>query len=121
MDVDRNRVCELYSAGPGGESSGSGYRIGDRLVLSARHVIAPAVTRPGGRTLVRAIGGGRWLTAAVEWQDAALDAALISVADDNLRLSAVDSVLRWGELAGSDPVPCATPRICTDAWRRSVS
>ena len=49
MGVDRYRVCELYAAGPDAEGSGSGYRLGDRLVLTARHVIAPAVAGPGGR------------------------------------------------------------------------
>ena len=43
MGVDRYRVCELYAAGPDGEGSGSGYRLGDRLVLDR-----PACDRPGG-------------------------------------------------------------------------
>ena len=47
MGVDRYRVCELYAAGPDGEGSGSGYRLGDRLVLTARHVIAPALAGAG--------------------------------------------------------------------------
>ena len=46
MGVDRYRVCELYAAGPDAEGSGSGYRLGDRLVLTARHVIAPALAGP---------------------------------------------------------------------------
>ena len=49
MGVDRCRVCELYAAGPESEGSGSGYRVGDCLVLTARHVIAPALSGPGGR------------------------------------------------------------------------
>ena len=49
MGVDRYRVCELYAAGPESEGSGSGYRVGDHLVLTARHVIAPALSGPGGR------------------------------------------------------------------------
>ena len=59
MGVDRYRVCELYAAGPDGEGSGSGYRLGDRLVLTARHVIAPALAGAGGRVLVRPVGRDR--------------------------------------------------------------
>jgi len=44
MGVDRYRACELYAAGPDGGRSGSGYRLGDRLVLTACHVIAAALS-----------------------------------------------------------------------------
>src|SRR5512142_1113663 len=107
MGVDRYRVCELYAAGPGAEGSGSGYRLGDRLVLTARHVIAPALAGPGGQVLVRPLGAPGWLPARVEWADADADAALIVIEDEGWRAPAGESVLRWGELAGSDPVPCA--------------
>ena len=70
MGVDRYRVCELYAAGPDGDGSGSGYRLGDRLVLTARHVIAPALAGAGGRVLVRPVGVPGWLPARVEWEDA---------------------------------------------------
>ena len=74
MGVDRDRVCELYAAGPGAAGSGSGYRVGGRLVLTARHVIAPALAGPGGRVLVRPLGVAGWLPARVEWEDADADA-----------------------------------------------
>jgi tetratricopeptide (TPR) repeat protein len=107
MGVDRHRVCELYVAGPESEGSGSGYRVGDRLVLTARHVIAPALSAPDGQVLVRPAGVPGWLSARVDWQDADADAALIMIEDEGWRASAGESVLRWGELAGSEPVPCA--------------
>jgi tetratricopeptide (TPR) repeat protein len=107
MGVDRYRVCELYAAGPDVEGSGSGYRLGDRLVLTARHVIAPALAGADGRVLVRPAGVTGWLSARVEWEDADADAALIVAGDEAWRAPAGESVLRWGELAGSDPVPCA--------------
>jgi hypothetical protein len=47
VGVDRYRVCELYAASPDVEGSGSGFRLGDRLVLTARRVIAPAVALAG--------------------------------------------------------------------------
>ena len=107
MGVDRYRVCELYASGPGAEGSGSGHRLGDRLVLTARHVIAPAVAGAGGRVLVRPVGVSGWLPARVEWADADADAALAVIEDEDWRAPAGESVLRWGELAGSEPVPCA--------------
>jgi hypothetical protein len=107
VGVDRYRVCELYAAGPDGEGSGSGYRLGDRLVLTVRHVITPALDEVGGRLLVRPVGVTGWLPARVEWEDADADAALIGVEDEHWQAPAGESVLRWGELTGSDPVPCA--------------
>jgi tetratricopeptide (TPR) repeat protein len=105
--VDRYRVCELWAAGPEGEGSGSEYRLGDWLVLTARHVIAPAVAGPCGKLRVRPVGVAGWLPARVEWQDTDADAALVRIEDERWRAPAQESVLRWGELAGSDPVPCA--------------
>jgi hypothetical protein len=107
MGVDRCRVCELYAAGPESEGSGSGYRVGDCLVLTARHVIAPALSGPGGQVLVRPVGVLGWLPARVGWQDEDVDAALIVIEDEGWRAPTGESVLRWGELGGSDPVPCA--------------
>jgi len=107
MGVDRYRVCELYAAGPVEAGSGSGYRLGDRLVLTARHVITPALAGPEGQLLVRTVGVNGWLPARVEWQDADADAALIGIEDEHWQAPGRESVLRWGELAGSDPVPCA--------------
>ena len=69
MGVDRYRVCELYAAGQDAAGSGSGYRLGDRLVVTAWHVIAPAVARAGGQVLVRPVGVREWLPAGVEWQN----------------------------------------------------
>ena len=94
--------------GPGSEGSGSGYRLGDRLVLTARHAIAPALAGPGGRVLVRPADVTEWQPARVEWQDASADAALIAVEDEDWQAPGRESVLRWGEPTGSDPVPCAT-------------
>ena len=107
MGVDRYRVCELYAAGPDAEGSGSGYRVGDRLVLTARHVIAPALAGAGGQVLVRPADVSGWLPARVEWHDADADAALIGIEEENWQAPGGESVLRWGELVGSDPVLCA--------------
>ena len=105
MGVDQYRVCELYAVGPDAEGSGSGYRLSDRLVLTARHVIAPTLAGPGGRVLVRPVGVRRWLPAQVEWENA--DIALVGVEDEDWRAPAGESALLWAELTGSDPVPFA--------------
>jgi tetratricopeptide (TPR) repeat protein len=107
VGVDRFRVCELYAASPDVEGSGSGYRLGDRLVLTAQHVIAPALADADGQVLVRPVGGQEWLSARVEWENADADAALLVIEDEGWKVPARGSVLRWGELAGADPVPCA--------------
>jgi tetratricopeptide (TPR) repeat protein len=107
VGVDRYRVCELYASGLDDKSSGSGYRLGDRLVLTAQHVIAPALAGPSGRVLIRPYGVPGWMPARVEWSDGDADAALAVIEDGDWRIPANESVLRWGELAGSDPAPCA--------------
>jgi hypothetical protein len=76
-------------------------------VLTARHVIAPALAGPGGHLLIRPYGVPGWIPARVEWADADADAALTVIEDEDWQVSAGESMLRWGELAGSDPVPCA--------------
>jgi hypothetical protein len=88
MGVDRYRVTEVYAAGPHVEGSGSGYRLSDRLVLTARHVIAPALAGEGGRVLVRPAGVAGWLPARVEWEDGGADAALVVVEEEGWRAPA---------------------------------
>ncbi len=107
MGVDRYRVCEVYAAGPDSEGSGSGYRVGHRLALTARHVIAPALAGTGSRVLLRPVGVAGWLSARVAWEDAGTDAALVVVEEEGWRAPDGESVLRWGELADTDPAPCA--------------
>ena len=114
MGVDQYRVCELCAAGPDGEGSGSGYRLGNRLVLTARHVIAPALAGPdsGVLVLVRPVGVAGWLPARVEWEDAETDAvfpATQDVHDGDVRGGHVDSGIpgiwrRAGGHGGADLV-----------------
>ena len=57
--------------------------------------------------LIRPAGTGGWLRGRVEWHDPGTDAALLAIEDQGWQLPPGESVLRWGELTGSDPVPCA--------------
>ena len=136
MGVDRYRVCELWAAGPDGKGSGSGYRLGDRLVLTARHVIAPAVAGRAGKLRVRPMGVHEWLPARVEWDDADADAALIGIEDEGWRARLGSRccaggswrvvircrVRRWGSRGRRcGRMRCGIPRTCTGSWPRWVS
>ena len=73
---------------------GTGWVTG--CVLTARHVIAPAAARPGGRVLVRPVRVLGWLPARVEWENADADAALVVIEEEGWRAPGGESVLRWG-------------------------
>ena len=133
MGVDRYRVCELYAAGPGVEGSGSGYRVGDRLVLTARHVIAPALAGAGGRVLVRPVRGARVAARAGGVGGRRRRRGTDRGRGRGLAGAGGESVLRWGELAavircrarrsGSrgrrcGRTGCGIPRTCTGSWPR---
>ena len=99
--------CVSCARRAGRRGLGFGVPAGCRVVLTARHVIAPALAGPGGKLWVRPVGGAEWLPARVEWENTDADAALVGMEGEGWRPPAGESVLRWGELAGSDPVPCA--------------
>jgi HEAT repeat protein len=87
---------------------GSGYVIGPELVLTAGHVLR----LPGDDSYVPVAGDpcqvlpwgsdpeGDWIDGGVEHCDIALDLAIVSVPG----LAAGAAPVRWGRLAGSDPV-----------------
>ncbi|QZZ25278.1 trypsin-like peptidase domain-containing protein [Streptomyces sp. ST1015] len=83
--MDEARVVEIWN--PAGGRTGSGYLLGDDLVLTSCHVLDG--TPAGGAVEVRqldALGRTRWLPADVVWlpspTDADADAALLRVTDD---------------------------------------
>ena len=57
MAVDRARVAMVFAAGPVGERVGSGYAVGERLVLTAAHVLSGVAV--GDRAEVSLLGSGR--------------------------------------------------------------
>ena len=91
---DLYRVTEVFAAGPHVEGSGSGYRLGDRLVLTARHVIAAALAGEGGRVLVRPAGVAGWLPAWVEGEDAGAAAEPVGEEEVGWRAPGGEWVLR---------------------------
>jgi Trypsin-like peptidase domain len=80
---------------------GSGYLIADGLVLTAAHVLERTEGVPGqeGEVAEVACIGGGWRPATVAWVDAGRDVAVLSCPG----LQAAGEV-RWGRLAGSDPL-----------------
>jgi hypothetical protein len=95
MDLDGHRVVEVIVTGRDGSSGrGSGYRVRDRLVLTAAHVVSNVVEVTAR---FDADQPGEWpAPATVAWCDPAVDLAL-------LRLERVDGVqvrpVRFGRLA----------------------
>ena len=78
MAVDRARVAMVFAAGPAGERVGSGYAVGERLVLTAAHVLSEAGVAVGDRAEVYLLGSGSWVPGTVAWLDPVLDAALVA-------------------------------------------
>ncbi|MEX3106236.1 trypsin-like peptidase domain-containing protein [Streptomyces sp. ST1020] len=106
--MDEARVVEIWN--PAGGRTGSGYLLGDDLVLTSCHVLDG--TPAGGAVEVRqldALGRTRWLPADVVWlpspTDADADAALLRVTDDRWHPPPGPPV-RFGRVVGRDRVPC---------------
>ena len=104
MGLEESRVVRTsvpLGDGTGGYRLGSGYLIADGLVLTAAHVLGP----PGGAAISEAQGvevarpGGDWEQARVAWADAGQDVAVLACP-----VLRVEGRVRWGRLAGPDPL-----------------
>ena len=80
-------------------SVGSGYLIGNGLVLTARHVVADA----SDRCVVRTLEDKHWVAATVVWESADSDAALLRITDS---VAGGVTPVRLGRLVGDVRVPC---------------
>jgi hypothetical protein len=107
MAVDRARVAMVFAAGPAGQQNGSGYAVGERLVVTAAHVLSAAGVAVDGRAEVCLLGSESWVPGTVAWLDPVLDAALVRVDAAAPWPATGMSVLRWGRLAGAEPVLAA--------------
>src|SRR4051812_42347734 len=90
MGFDRARVVQLWvpdSNGSGG-TSGSGYRVGDDLILTAHHVVAtlplhsvdqrlPTSEAEAGGCRMAPLGASSWAVGAVVWRAEAADLAVL--------------------------------------------
>ena len=98
MGIERARVVEVHSATSPAGVVGSGYLVGERLVLTAG-----AVVGRHGPTDVRSAGTATWHSASTAWTAGPGAAALL---DLDGPLAPAGGVL-WGEITGRRPVPVA--------------
>ena len=111
-----HRVVDIYASTGQEGTYGSGYGVGDDLVLTAAHVVPEA---PG--YLVRTLDYGVF-AAALVWADRReeIDAALLRLEGAPWRDAPDRDSLRWGKLTGNE-VKCwalGFPRAQEDAERR---
>jgi hypothetical protein len=102
--VDQRRLADVRAGTPDeSRRGGTGYLIGQCLVLTARHVVVDDDGRVWPRVEVRLGGQGtrRSVGAMLVWQDSAHDAAMLRVEGVS---SAGVAPVRWGWFAGTDPV-----------------
>ncbi len=93
MGIERARVVEVRARA----GAGSGYLVGDRLVLTAAGVAGRS-----GPAEVRPAGTGRWVAASVVWSGAS-GGAVLDV-DDPSSLMASPDRMPWGRVSGRRPV-----------------
>ena len=116
LRLGAHRVVDIYASTGGAGSYGSGYAVGDDLVLTAAHVVPEA-----RGYLVRTLDYEEF-SAQIVWADRRdlVDAALLRVAGAPWRGAPDRDSLRWGRLAGNE-VKCQAlgfPRAQQDAERR---
>jgi hypothetical protein len=97
-----DRVVEVWAPADGSGTVGSGYLLGDALVLTAGHIVDRA---RGGRCEARALGSGEWRAAERVWRGEHCDAALLRFVDGNPD-SEGNPARRLGRLGGEERVPC---------------
>ena len=107
--MDRRRLADVRAGTAGAqESGGSGYMVGQRLVLTCRHVVADDQGQPWPRLEVwlghPGDGPRRRVAAAVAWVHPDRDAALLRIEGEPFTGG---SPVRWGWFTGTSPVPYA--------------
>ena len=105
--MDRRRLADVRAGTADRQrSGGSGYLVGQRLVLTCRHVVADEQGRPWPRLEVwlghPGDGPRRRADAVVAWVHPDRDAALLRIEGEPL---SGGGLVRWGWFAGPDPVP----------------
>jgi hypothetical protein len=97
----RHRVVQVWVASKDASDGtfGSGYAIGDDLVLTADHLLSES-----GWCDVRPYGGRDWFQAEVVWRGH--DVALLAVSDAPWGYAADRDALRWARVRGARPLPC---------------
>jgi tetratricopeptide (TPR) repeat protein len=102
MGVAFDRVADVRARRPDGKTSmGSGYLLGERLVLTAAHVVFTDSGAVAESVKVRPIGLQRFAAGRVVWpqQRGDVDAAVVEITDADWRPPRLRPV-RWGRLTG---------------------
>src|SRR5689334_6310090 len=104
VGLQRERIAEVWAAaGRSRGTSGSGYLISGRHILTAAHVVDTATINSRGTCHVRCLGEQEWRRARIAHHDSVHDIALLELEDSrDQEVSAV----RWGRIFGSQPVDC---------------
>jgi len=117
------RVCEVAALATPHETSGelgSGFVIGARQVLTARHVVAPE-RFPATAWRVRPVGSEDWLDAELVHSSPIADLAVLELSTPhNIDALGLPLGVRWGRLASGDPVVARTAGF-PDARRVRIS
>src|SRR5690349_14298589 len=105
--MDRRRLADVRAGTADQQrSGGSGYLVGQRLVLTCRHVVADEQSRTWPRLEVwlghPADGLRRRVAAEVVWVHPDRDAALLRIEGE---LFTGGGLMRWGWFVGASPVP----------------
>ena len=105
--MDRRRLADVRAGTADQQlSSGSGYMVGRRLVLTCHHVTFDTQGQQWPRLEVRlghpAYGPSQRVAAEVAWSHSDKDVALLRIADEP---AAAMPPVRWGWLVGPSPVP----------------
>jgi tetratricopeptide (TPR) repeat protein len=105
--MDRRRLADIRAGTASQQKTGgSGYLVGQRLVLTCRHVVIDDKGRPWQRLEVwlghPGDGPPRRIRAQVVWMHRQQDAALLRIEGES---ATGNSTVRWGWFIGSSPVP----------------
>lgn len=98
MGIERARVVEVHSPASATGRVGSGYLIGDRLVLTTAGVAGRT-----GPTDVRPAATGVWRACALQWSDPSGGVAVLEVDEPSALMLSPDRT-RWGRITGARPV-----------------
>lgn len=98
MGIERARVVEVYAPSSVSRRVGSGYVVGDRLVLTAGGLVGT-----DGPTRIRPAGTATWLGSAVVWAAPSGTAAVVEI-EDPAALMLPPERMPFGRITGRRPL-----------------
>lgn len=98
MGIERARVVEVHAPSSATKEVGSGYVVGDRLVLTVGRIVGR-----NGATHVRQAGTAVWTAASVAWAPPSGIAAVLEIDDPSMLMLSPDRT-PLGRITGKRPV-----------------